>query len=84
MRFDHLHRGVTLLITWLGFGSLFMSGEFGLEVVIPAMLIPVAGLASSRLTRLAGSGRVAGAIALLAGLGAGWMAWTTTDYLLWA
>lgn len=84
MRFDHLHRGVTLLITWLGFGSLFMSAEFGLEVVIPSMLIPVAGLASSRLTRLAGSGRVAGAIALLAGLGAGWMASITTDYLLWA
>ncbi len=84
MRFDILHRLVTAAVVWVGFGALFLSGEFGLSVVLPALAFPVAGIFSWRLAGRRHSGRLAGLLAVLGGVGAGWMAFSTTDYLLWA
>ncbi len=84
MKFDHLHRLITLAVVWTGFAALFLSGEFGPEVVIPAMAIPLAGTFLWKALRRRNSGRWAGVAALLAGVGAGYLAWATTDYLLWA
>lgn len=84
MRFDILHRLVTAAVVWVGFGALFLSGEFGLPVVIPSLAIPVAGIFTWRIAGRPHSGKVAGLMAVLGGVGAGWMAFSTTDYLLWA
>lgn len=84
MKFDLLHRLVTLAVVWTGFVALFLSSEFGIAVVLPSMAIPLAGVFFWKVLRRRNSGRFAGVVALLAGLGAGYMAWASTDYLLWA
>jgi len=84
MKFDRLHRLVTLAVVWIGFIALFMSGEFRAAVVIPSLAIPLGGVFFWKALRRRNSGRYAGVVALLAGIGAGYMAYITTDYLLWA
>ena len=84
MRFDILHRTVTVAVIWTGFAALFLSGEFGPAVVASSLLIPGAGVFVWKRINRPHSGKVAGLVSLLAGAGAGWMAFSTTDYLLWA
>lgn len=81
MRFDLLHRLVTIGTLLTGLLALFLSGEFGPLVAVPAVVATVAGPFFWRFFDAGWTGPASGGAALVAGLAAGAWALSTTDYL---
>ncbi len=81
MRFDRFHRLATIGTVLLGLSALFLSGEFGLAVVVPAIAVSLAGPFFWRSLDRPWLGPASGGVALVAGVVALLWALSTTDYL---
>ena len=81
MRFDRFHRLATIGTVLLGLSALFLSGEFGPAVVVPAIAVSLAGPFFWRSLDRPWLGPASGGVALVAGVVALAWALSTTDYL---
>ena len=68
MRFDRFHRLATIGTVLLGLSALFLSGEFGLAVVVPAIAVSLAGPFFWRSLDRPWLGPASGGVALVAGV----------------
>lgn len=84
MTFDRFHRLLSLAVMLSGLASLFLSGEFGPVVWIPAGVVPIAGLWSARFLNSALVSRIVGSVSVIAGAVALWLALASEDYLYYS